>query len=246
MIFAWIVAGTVILLGAIFGLLPAAIYHLFRKGKYTNRWVKWTFSVISHTIFFVLGVRKHVTGIENLPAEGNGNRICYVANHTSILDIIGLPWALGIWTGFIGKAELQKVPVLNLYMDSMNCVYMKRGGIRSSIEAIAAGVDNINAGVPMLIFPEGTRSKNDKLSPFHPGSLKMATRSKAVISPIVIKSFRPACEGRKRGFIPVDVYIDVLPAIDTAVLSDEEIKALPERVESAINASYDSLPAVVY
>ena len=73
----------------------------------------------------------------------------------------------------------------------------------------------------MLIFPEGTRSKGRGLLPFHTGSIKLATHSKAIIVPIAISGSYEVFEKNYRvNAVPIRVVF--FPPIDTAQMSPED------------------------
>ena len=159
-----------------------------------------------------------------------------------MMDVPALFWA-GMWSGIIGKVELKKIPVLNLLMKELNCVYIDRKNLKASLKAISTGAENIKKGIPMSIFPEGTRSKTREIAEFKAGSFKMATRAKAVIVPVVFQNTRLLFEDAG-SFKRVPVYIKILPGIDTSVMDDEEIKNVHNVVEERVREAYASLPCV--
>ena len=220
------------------GIIPAAVIRLFGARRAAYRWMRFNGTNISRTILWSLRIKLDVFGLERIPPEGS--QVCFVSNHQSMLDIPVVLAGLRIWAGFIAKSELKKVPILNTWIKSMNCVLIDRKSPRSSIEAILKGVENIRAGIPMFVFPEGTRSKTGALGEFKSGSLKLATRAKAIIVPITIDGTRKALE-QKRGIGRVTVRISVADPIATAALDEEQLKKLPETVYGAIEEQFLSL-----
>ena len=65
-------------------------------------------------------------------------------------------------------------------MNALHCVFMDRSNVRKSGEAIIKGIRNLKAGFSIVIFPEGTRSKGDKMAEFKAGSFKLATKQNAL------------------------------------------------------------------
>lgn len=215
--------------------IPAGIMRLFKKKEAYQKWMRLNGTNIARIIVWILGMKVEVEGRENLPARGES--VCFVANHQSMLDIPLVMACLGVWAGFITKSELKKVPILNVWIEEMQCVYINRKSPRSSIEAILKGVENIKKGVPMFVFPEGTRSKTGALGEFKTGSLKLATRAKATIIPITIEGSRDALE-TKKGIKRSRVHLTVSKPIETAHLSEDEIHALPSLVFGAIERQF--------
>ena len=221
-----------------FAMLPAAILRLFGADRVAGRWMRFNGRNIARIVLWSLNTRVERQGMQHIPADSSP--ICFVSNHQSALDIPAVLAGLGIWPGFITKAELKKIPILSTWIRAMNCVYIDRKSPRSSIGAILAGVEHIRNGIPMFVFPEGTRSRTGELGEFKSGSLKLATRAKAVIVPITIDGTRVALEA-KRGFRRVTVHLSVAEPIPTADLSDEQLKELPGTVYQAIDQQFRSL-----
>ena len=141
--------------------------------------------------------------------------------------------------GVITKTEMRKVPIINWWCKVLQCVFIDRKSVRSSIKAILDGVKNVKAGRPMLIFPEGTRSKTGKPGEFKAGSFALATRSDATIVPISIYGTRAALETRTKWH--VHAYVEILDPIDTVALDDEGKKQIHTLVQKRIDAAYDRL-----
>lgn len=209
-----------------------AVLRLFFLKRIANAWMWANARFLSKSITYMLGAKVEVKGKENLPkTEGH---YCIVGNHESYLDITNILGFCRLETGFVAKNSLKWVPFLNLWMLAFRCVFIKRGGVRSSIAAINDAVEHIKKGVKMVIFPEGHRSKIDDVEEFKHGSLKLALRSNATIIPIAMKGSRANFEGRKKVKPFVKITISVLPLIDTTTLSKEEKDALALRLETDI------------
>ncbi len=189
-------------------------------------------------IYFFLGVRVKVEGKENIPRWGD--RICYVPNHSSMLDIPVL-FGSGMWCGIVAKKELFKVPVLHGLLKTLHCIPIDRSSLREGFKSIVQGAERIESGYPMGIFPEGTRSKTGEMAEMKAGAFKMAIRAKAKIVPVAMANTRFAMEGAENLRI-VHVYVKILPAIDTAELSPEELKNVHTVVENEIRETLKTLP----
>lgn len=124
-----------------------------------------------------------IEGRENLPDHRN---ICFISNHQGLFDIPVLLGFLGTELGFIAKQELFKIPILSYWMKELNCIFINRKSARDAIKSFETGAKIIRSGYPIVIFPEGTRSKSNQVAPFHYGSLKLAIMSEADIVPITI------------------------------------------------------------
>ncbi|MCK9286368.1 MAG: 1-acyl-sn-glycerol-3-phosphate acyltransferase [Sphaerochaetaceae bacterium] len=238
LVLAFIIVIPVFILSVIVGIIPAYIMRLLTCTKAADRWIKFNGILIARIIMSLVNAKMEVEGTALVPKDGTP--VCFVANHQSLLDIPAVIAGLRVWAGFIAKNELRKVPILNFWIESIHCVYINRKSPRSSIEAIFKGVKNIRDGYPMFIFPEGTRSKTGALGQFKSGSLKLATRAKAVIVPIAIQGTRNAFEDKK-GMKRVRIKMSVCEPIPTDQLSEDELKRLPELVFGSISERHIQL-----
>ena len=191
--------------------------------------MNWYFGhLIARFIFFLYGCKVNVEGIDELKDNEltKNNKYCLVANHTSMFDIMAIIATGKLRCGFIAKKSLLHIPILHYYMRHAHCVFVDRKNMRSNIEAIRKGVENINKGVPMFIFPEGTRSKTGKLGEFKRGSFKLATRSTNIVVPVAIKGYRDYLESRtrfSRKGLP-EPYMKFLEPIDVSSFNKDEEK----------------------
>ena len=156
------------------------------------------------------GSKVKVTGKENLPSSGN---ICFVSNHQGLFDIPLILGFSGIHTGFVAKRELFKIPVLSQWMKEIPCTFIDRRNPRKAIQTFQKSAELIKKGNPMVIFPEGTRSRSDKIGDFHLGSLKLPVMAEATIVPLAIKGSWQIYEKNKK-IRSATVYLKILPTIE--------------------------------
>ena len=142
------------------------------------RMVQWAFRVI----MFICGVKLTVIGEENVPKDVP---VLYIGNHRSYFDIIITYSRCPRLTGYIAKDTMGKVPLLNIWMKRLYCLFLDRTDMKKGLKTILTGIDQIKAGISMCIFPEGTRNKTDDLMlPFKEGSFKIAEKSGCPIFPM--------------------------------------------------------------
>ncbi|MFC4556801.1 lysophospholipid acyltransferase family protein [Virgibacillus kekensis] len=137
---------------------------------------------VSQKIIKRTGTEVYVRGEEKLP----DGAFLLVANHQGLFDILALIGYLGRPIGFIAKKELEKVPVVSSWMGLMKGVFIDRKDRRQAVKAIGQGIKNLENGHPLVIFPEGTRSRGKTLSNFKSGSLRLATKAGVPIVPVAI------------------------------------------------------------
>ena len=180
----------------------------------------------------LIGCKVTVRGRENIPRSGG---LCFVSNHGSIFDIVLLLAYAGRPFGFVAKKELLILPFYNMWIYMLGGLFINRKNPRKALKTINSGIVKIRKGGAMLIFPEGHRSRGQGLLPFHPGSLKLATQSGAVIIPVAIKGSWEIFEKNYRLNV-VPVSITFCKPIATAELPVEDRKqVLADKIYNVIN-----------
>lgn len=174
-----------------------------------------------------------IIGKENLPKNG---KIVVVGNHQGYCDVMVMVLSFPFNVGFIAKRELFYVPVVAFWLHILNCVPMDRKSPRDSVKAILKGISHVEQGIPMIIFPEGTRSRSNQMRPFKAGSFKLALKPEALIVPVTIDGAYKLFEEYHLVSPFHRVRVTIHPPIDTAKLSEEEKADLPTQLAEKINA----------
>ena len=166
----------------------------------------------------LLRIRVHISGIEKIPKD---EKVLFVCNHRSNYDPLITWCALNKWKiAFVSKPENFKVPFFGRIIRKCCFLPIDRENPRKAIVTINKAAKLLKKQeVSVGIYPEGTRSKNCRLLPFHNGVFKIAQKAEA---PIVVLSITGTEKIFKRTpFQHTDVYLDVLE-----VFPSENIKEL--------------------
>ena len=169
---------------------------------------KWARSLVN-----LSGSSIKVIGEENIPLSES---VLFVSNHQGNFDIPLLLGFIDKPKGFIAKIETSKLPIIKDWMELMKCIFMDRKDIRQSVKAINQGVKHLKEGYSLVIFPEGTRSKDGSLGEFKSGSFRLATKSGVPIVPITIKGSNNIM--KKGSFIIRPAIIEII--ISTPIMAD--------------------------
>ncbi|CAI5537518.1 unnamed protein product [Closterium sp. Naga37s-1] len=124
-----------------------------------------------------------VVGVENLPPADAP--AVYVANHQSFLDIYTL-FQLRRPFKFISKTSNFLIPIVGWSMFLTGHVPLKRMDKRSQMECLKKCLELLQQGTPVLFFPEGTRTKDGKLSDFKKGAFSIAAKAGVPVVPITL------------------------------------------------------------
>jgi len=134
-------------------------------------------------VYFVLWWPR-LRGRDNLPSGG----FLLCATHRSWFDpplAAILQWRS---IGFFAKAELFANPVAGWFLRSLNAIPVKRGGVDR--RGLGAVIDHLKRGIPVIVFPEGTRSRTGKMLPPRPGVGLLARQAGLPVVPAVIRGTR--------------------------------------------------------
>jgi 1-acyl-sn-glycerol-3-phosphate acyltransferase len=114
-----------------------------------------------------------------------------VSNHISGYDIFALAAVLPVQFYFIGKKELNRIPLFGTAWRAAGHVSIDRSNRATAIASLTAAADRIRRerGV-VIIFPEGTRSRTGALQPFKKGAFLMAADASIAIIPVMISGSR--------------------------------------------------------
>jgi 1-acyl-sn-glycerol-3-phosphate acyltransferase len=176
------------------------------------------------------GGKVEITGNEHVPEAGP---LVFIANHQGNFDIPIMVGYVARSKALISKIEVLKLPFIQRWMKLMQCQFMDRKNLRQSVRVINESVEIIKKGYPMVIFPEGTRSKSDRLGDFKHGSFRLALDSGAPIIPVSIDGSWHLLE-QKGVMKPGTVRVTVHPPVPTADLTREEKQVLPKIVRDII------------
>lgn len=196
------------------------------------RIVQWAFKVI----LFLAGTRTTVIGMENIPKD---EPVLFVGNHKSNFDTIIAYSRMPNLTGFVAKKEMEKIPLLNIWMRYVKCLFMDRKNIKEGLKTILKGIEQIKAGISIVIFPEGTRTAfDDTMKPFKEGSLKFAEKTGCKIIPMV-QNNTPACmELQSPRIKKAHTILEFCEPVDLNSLSKEERKFAGAYVQKIIEEKY--------
>jgi 1-acyl-sn-glycerol-3-phosphate acyltransferase len=214
-----------------FILLPAIFIRLFGSKKKSDNYVNAVAQMYARHMFWVFRIKVIVSGLEHLPESNN---VCFVSNHQGLADIPLIVGYIPKTVGFIAKKELGKIPFLNIWMSAMGCVLIDRSNARNSLSTIEKGIKQLQKGHPMVIFPEGTRSKGETMRPFKPGSFKLITGAQCLAVPLTISGSYKVME-TKGEISGATINLTIHPAIDVAKLSKEETDTLYQITWKTIN-----------
>lgn len=200
---------------------------LFEKRGYVAHWCARTWSRL---ILRTTGVHVDVAGLERLVP---GRTYLFVANHQSIYDIPILFWSLPYQLRIIAKESLGRVPFLGWHLRRTGHMLVdRRHPDRTAIFAWASRLSS--TGLSLIVFPEGTRSRDGRVGRFKGGGFYLALEAGMPVVPLSVVGSRHVMLKGRLATYPGRVRLVVHDPIDTNGLSGTDPKAFGERVRQII------------
>jgi 1-acyl-sn-glycerol-3-phosphate acyltransferase len=188
-----------------------------------------------------------VTGMDNITGKNiDEDKIdrskprVYAVTHASALDIPILYVYLPFQFRIIFKSELLGYPFIGWHLQRSGQVCINQQNPAASIGAIKSALRSLRSGMPLVIFPEGGRTRDGKIQPFLPGAFFLAIKAQADIVPIaLIDTF---------DLLPMNTYhikcqpleMRVGEPISTAGLTVRDTDEVSARVRAAIESLHSA------
>ncbi len=113
-----------------------------------------------------------------------------VANHCSYVDSVVIAAVLPEAHRFIAKAELQRVPLLATWLRNIGTVFIERSEPAQSVAEVGRLEQELAKGNSLVMFPEGTFTRETGLKPFHLGAFRVAVASGVPVIPVTLRGTR--------------------------------------------------------
>ncbi|HAM11199.1 MAG: hypothetical protein A2X05_06855 [Bacteroidetes bacterium GWE2_41_25] len=114
-----------------------------------------------------------------------GTTYVIISNHQSILDILFIN-SLRFSCKWISKIENNRIPFLGWYLWMAGYITVDRGNEESKIEMLDKAYRCLKNGISIMLFPEGTRSRDNEIGFFKRGAFQLAIQANVPLLPIVI------------------------------------------------------------
>jgi len=209
-----------------------------RNGRWQHNLARFWSWLIMKTILSpvkVTGMSHVGTAAHGRPTDGFKPRV-YAVTHASALDIPILYVYLPFQFRIIFKSELLSYPFIGWHLKRSGQVCINQQNPAASIGDIKSALRSLRSGMPLVIFPEGGRTRDGQLQPFLPGAFFLAIKAQADIVPIaLIGTF---------DLLPMNTYhikcqpleMRVGEPISTTSLTVRDTEEVSAKVKSAIEA----------
>jgi 1-acyl-sn-glycerol-3-phosphate acyltransferase len=181
------------------------------------------------------GARVEVARRPVLPA----GPIIFACNHESVLDIWVAFQVLGRSFRFIAKQELFRMPVFGWYLRLGGHVPVDRGNHARAVESLRHAGALVRGGTSLVVFPEGTRSRDLRVHAFKKGPFVVAMEAGVPVVPVAISGSGRVTPKNVVAVVPGPIRVAVGDPVDPRAFATKE--ALLAEVRRAVVALHRAI-----
>lgn len=177
------------------------------------------------------GSSLQLRGAENL---GRFPVAVYAANHTSYMDTPVVFAALPFQFRILAKTELWSMPFIGWYLARSGQIPINTENPRATLSSLGGGVRALRAGMPLFVFPEGSRTPNGEMQSFLSGAAYLAIRAQVPLVPIALSGVYDLLPIHSRHFFPGKLTLTAGAPIETTGMHIRQADVLTEKLRTAI------------
>ena len=176
--------------------------------------------------------------LQHLRSEGSRRPLAvYASNHLSYYDTPALFACLPFQFRILAKASLWKIPFIGWYLSRSGQVPIDTGSGRSLIASLGRGVKTLEAGLPLMLFPEGGRSYGE-VREMVAGAAWMAIKAQVPLVPITLIGTYELLPMHTYVLRPRPLKLIVGEPIETTGMTTRDADALTKRLRQIIHDTY--------
>lgn len=179
----------------------------------------------------ISGSRLTIQGAENLHKYPVA---VYAANHTSYMDTPVVFSALPFQFRILAKKELWSMPFIGWYLNRSGQIPIATDNSGSALSSLSAGVKALRSGMPLFVFPEGSRTPDGDLQAFLSGAAFLAIRAQVPLVPIALTGVYDLLPIHAHHFFPTDLVLSAGEPIDTKGMTVRQTDELTARIRAEI------------
>ena len=187
----------------------------------------------------ISGAKLTVRGAENLRRYPVA---VYAANHTSYMDTPVVFGTLPFQFRILAKKELWTMPFIGWYLNRSGQIAVDTDNPRATLSSLSNGVKALRAGMPLFVFPEGSRTPDGELKEFLAGAAFLAIRAQVPVIPVALSGVYDLLPIHASHFYPCEVSLIAGEPIDTRGMTPRQVDELTERLRSEIAGMLAAAP----
>ncbi|MGZ8429196.1 MAG: lysophospholipid acyltransferase family protein [Candidatus Deferrimicrobiaceae bacterium] len=163
-----------------------------------------------------------------------GKPYVFLSNHASHADSAALALVISHPLHWVFKKELARIPVFGWALLACGQIMVDRASPGKSREALAEALSGLSGNNSVMIYPEGTRSRDGDLLPFKKGGFRMALQVGLPIVPVRVSGSREVVAADTLRVRPGTITVEIFPPIETRGKTPADIPDLMSRVREAM------------
>lgn len=178
------------------------------------------------------GISVEVGGLQNVI---RGRSQVFAVNHESWFDSFVLGAVLPVPITFVSKKEMFRVPIYSYIIRRLRFVCVDRANPRDALKNIDATVALLRSGLSVVVYPEGTTKKTEKLGSFKRGAVLLAAKAGVPIVPIaVIGTSKVKTRGSLWIHFGISTRVIISEPVEVGDVGKKEQRAVVERLRAII------------
>ncbi len=212
--------------------IPAIVIALLLPGRRRKgRLFLLVAKTYSRILFGVFGVRVAVSGLGNIdPARP----YVFMSNHVSHADAPALALVIPQPLHWVFKRELARIPVFGWVLLACGQIMVDRSDPEASRATLDRALSGLSGNSSVIIYPEGTRSRDGALQPFKKGGFWMAVQAGLPIVPVRVSGTREIVAAGSLAVKPGTARVELFPSVETRGRTPDDIPELMARVREAM------------
>jgi len=134
----------------------------------------------------------------------------------------------------LAKKELWSMPFIGWYLNRSGQIPIDTENPRAALSSLSAGVKALRMGMPLFVFPEGSRTPNGDLRAFLSGAAFLAIRAEVPLVPVALSGVYELLPIHAHHFYPGDLVLSAGEPIDTTGMTIRQADELTARVRGEI------------
>jgi 1-acyl-sn-glycerol-3-phosphate acyltransferase len=165
----------------------------------------------------------------------------YAANHQSQFDIPALVLAMPADFRMVAKRSLAHIPIFGWALRLAGFVFIDRSNRESAIQTLDQAAKRLRRGTSIVVFAEGTRSRDGTLLPFKRGGFVMALKAGVPVVPVTIHGGAGILPKGSLWIRPGAIQVHFGAPIETTGYTYETRDRLADRVREAIDTQLQKI-----
>jgi len=138
----------------------------------------------------------------------------------------------------LAKAPLWKIPFIGWYLQRSGQVPIDQSSARAGVASLGKGVKTLQAGLPLMIFPEGGRAATGELQVMAAGAAWIAIKAQVPLVPLTLVGTYELLPIHVYALRPRPLKLIVGEPISTVGMTTKDAEALTERLHQVIYETY--------